>query len=80
MVEHENVFSAPSIFQDSSKSGNQIHLPFLQYLLATSKYYMCLIGIIKLLSTVLSNAVNKSQPHQEKNSWESRESNPRLLR
>ena len=32
------------------------------------------IHIIKTLSTVLSNAINKSQQHQEKNSWECRES------
>ena len=37
------------------------------------------IDIIEPLSTVLSIAVNKSQRHQEKNSREDRESNPRLL-
>ena len=36
---------------------------------------MGLIDIIKPLSTVLSGAVNKSQQHQEKKSWEHRESN-----
>ena len=40
---------------------------------------MGLIDIIKPLSTLLSSAVNKSQQHQEKNSREHRESNPRLL-
>ena len=33
------------------------------------------IDIIKPLPTVLSSAVNKSEQHQEKNSWERRESN-----
>ena len=37
------------------------------------------IDIIKPLSTVLSSAINKSQQHQEKNSWEDQESNPGLL-
>ena len=37
------------------------------------------IDIIKLLSTALSSAVNKSEQHQEKNSWEYRVSNPGLL-
>ena len=32
--------------------------------------------MIKPLSTVLSSAVNKSKQHQDKNSWEHRESNP----
>ena len=40
---------------------------------------MGLIDVIKLLSTVLSSANNKSQQHQDKNSWECRESNPGLL-
>ena len=39
---------------------------------------MGLIDMIKPLSTVLSSAINKSQQHQEKNSWERRESNPVL--
>ena len=34
---------------------------------------------IKPLSTILSSAVDKSQQHQEKNSWQCRESNPGLL-
>ena len=33
------------------------------------------IDIIKPLPTVLSSGVNKSQQHQEKKSWERRESN-----
>ena len=33
------------------------------------------IDIIKHLSTILSRVVSKSQQHQDKNSWESRESN-----
>ena len=37
---------------------------------------MGLIDIVKPLSTVLSSAVNNSQQHQEKNSWECQESNP----
>ena len=37
------------------------------------------IDIIKHLSTLLSCAVNKSQQHQEKNSWECWGSNPGLL-
>ena len=37
------------------------------------------IDIIKPLSTVLSNAINESQQHYEKNSWEHQESNPGLL-
>ena len=37
------------------------------------------IDIIKRLSTLISSAVNKSQQHQDKNSWECRESNPGLL-
>ena len=36
------------------------------------------IDMIKPLSTVLRSAVNKSQQHQEKNSWERRVSNPGL--
>ena len=40
---------------------------------------MSLIDIIKPLSTVLSSVVNKSQQHQEKIYWESRELNPGLL-
>ena len=37
------------------------------------------IDIVRPLSTDLSVAVNKSQQHREKNSWERRESNPGLL-
>ena len=37
------------------------------------------IDIVKPLSSILSGAVNKSQPDQEKNSWECRESNLWLL-
>ena len=37
------------------------------------------IEIIKPLSTALSNAINKSQQHQENNSWEHQESNPELI-
>ena len=37
------------------------------------------MDIIKPLSTVLRNAVNKSQQYREKNSWECRESNSGLL-
>ena len=37
------------------------------------------IDIMKPLFTVLSSAVNKSQQHQEENSWKHRESNPGLL-
>ena len=37
---------------------------------------MGLIDMIKPLSTVLRSAINKFQQHQEKNSWECRESNP----
>ena len=40
---------------------------------------MVLIDIIKPLSTVLSSAVNKSQQHQQKNSWERQELNPGLV-
>ena len=40
---------------------------------------MDLIDIIKPLSTLLSSAINKSQQHQERNSWASRESNLGLL-
>ena len=40
---------------------------------------MGLIDIIKPLSSVLSSAVNKSQQHQEKKSWESLELNRGLL-
>ena len=40
---------------------------------------MGLIDVFKPLSTVLSSAFNKSQQHEEKNSWELRESNPELL-
>ena len=40
---------------------------------------MGLIDIIKPLSTVQSSAINKSQQHQEKNSWECQELNPGLL-
>ena len=40
---------------------------------------MGLIDIFKPLSTVLNSAVNKSQQHQEKNSWEHQESNLGLL-
>ena len=40
---------------------------------------MGLIDIIKPLSTVLNSAVNKSQQHQEKNSWEHQELNLGLL-
>ena len=40
---------------------------------------MGLIDIIKPLSSVPTSAVNKSQPHLEKNSWEGRESNLGLL-
>ena len=40
---------------------------------------MGLICIIKPLSTVLSSAVNKSQQHQEKKSWERQELNPGSL-
>ena len=36
------------------------------------------IDILKSLSTVLSSAVNKSQQHQEKNSWEWQELNSGL--
>ena len=39
---------------------------------------MVLIEGIKPLSTVLIRAVNKSQQHQEKNSWERQESNLEL--
>ena len=37
------------------------------------------IDILKLLFTVLSSAVNKSQQHQDKNYFEHQESNPGLL-
>ena len=37
------------------------------------------IDIIKPLNSVMSNAVCKSQQHQEKNSREHRESNPELV-
>ena len=37
------------------------------------------IDIIEPLCTILSSAINKSQQHQEKNSWKRRESNPGLL-
>ena len=37
------------------------------------------IDIIKPMSSVLSSALGKSQQHQEKNSWECRESNLGLL-
>ena len=40
---------------------------------------MGLNAIIKPLFPVLSSAINKSQQHQEKNSWECQESNPGLL-
>ena len=40
---------------------------------------MSSIDIIKPLSTVLSNAINKSQQHQDKNSWECWKLNPELL-
>ena len=40
---------------------------------------MGLIDVFKSLSTDLSSAVNKSQQHQEENSWERRESNLGLL-
>ena len=40
---------------------------------------MALIEIIKPLSIVLSSAFNKSQQHQEKNSWDAQELNPGLL-
>ena len=36
---------------------------------------MGLIDIIKPFSTLLSNALNKLQQHQEKKSWECQESN-----
>ena len=42
---------------------------FWQYQLATSQYQMGSIDILKPLSTVSNNANNKSQQHQEKNSW-----------
>ena len=37
------------------------------------------IEIFKPLSIALTSAVNKSQQHQEKNSWECQELNPELL-
>ena len=40
---------------------------------------MASIYIVKPLSSVQSNVVIKSQQHQQKNSWERRELNPRLL-
>ena len=40
---------------------------------------MCLIDIIKHLSTILSSAVNKSLQREEKNSWGHQDSNPGLL-
>ena len=40
---------------------------------------MGFIDITKPLSTFLSSAFNKSQEHQEKNSWERKESNSELL-
>ena len=40
---------------------------------------MGLIDTIEPLTTILSSAVNKSQQHQETNSWECSESNRGLL-
>ena len=37
---------------------------------ATFQYYMGSIDIIKPLTSVLISAINKSQQHHEKNSWE----------